>query len=373
MKTILIISPDSIRKPYGGLGVYLQETLKRFPSDYRFLVIGVDTDETHKGINYLYTTLKLYNEVKEASEWLKTCSLIHCMDANTFAYGLQFKKALNIPLIVHVHLSEYQLVKDLSKYMNVGQLPFELGAIELNGILNADHVIHVSHKYAARFPQSDKVSVVWNGINAKDFQSNSYLNVQLPGNPANRKIVFIGRFTYQKGVQNLVNSTIPANTDLYLIGGGQGSNSALTRYVQLQASKKSNVHYLGALWGEEKKAVLQQCDAMIVPSVHEPFGIVALEAMAAGKLLISSRVGGMADFLDSSNYLHCGITPLEITVALAKFSKMQKAEIEKITHTATQEVLPYFTWENAVNKLKTIYQQQLTKHNHEKYKIGLFR
>ncbi|MCH8494011.1 MAG: glycosyltransferase family 4 protein [Balneolales bacterium] len=357
---VIILSPDSIRKPFGGLGVYLQETLKRFPAEYHFIVEGPATDAPHRGSNYTYV-----NDIRTINmSFLQSCKVIHAMDANTFKTGVQLKTVLGIPLICHIHLSEAKLCEDLASAADMFMSPVTPHAgLELFGLRHADHIIHVSAAYANRFNKKPNVSIVHNGIDRNQFQRTLSRHVQLPGNPTNRKLLFIGRFTAQKGLHNLLETRLPSNVNMYFIGGGLGTDPTISRALNNYLKRESNAFYMGQMWGEDKLSVLQQCDGMIVPSIHEPFGIVALEALASNCLLISSYADGMQDFLRQDYALYCGKEPGTIQKALNQFATMSQQQLNAMKVRA-QSILPHFTWENAVNRINNIY-NYLTTQNHE--------
>jgi glycosyltransferase involved in cell wall biosynthesis len=360
---ILIFTPDSIRQPFGGLGVYLAETLKRFPANYQFVVIGPNTDAAHTTANYVYYP-KLRNFKSSWLSILGRFDLIHAMDGSAMMPAIAAKRFLNIPLITHIHLSEEKLIDDLVRH--TGELlaaDYTAHAqYERDGIANADAVIHVSHAYAARFRHrpGQPVYVVHNGIDASAIRQ-PVPAVKLPGN-APRKLLYIGRFTGQKGIAELSQVNIPSNIDLYYVGDTKTADPNIAKQIA-QHCRYPNVHYLGKQWGSAKIAILQQCDAMIVPSIHEPFGIVALEAIAANCLLLSSFAGGMRDFLSTDFAIPCGTRSETIGVAVAKFATMPQSSIDAMT-CAARQILPSFTWEMAVQKLMHIYQQQQTTYHH---------
>jgi glycosyltransferase involved in cell wall biosynthesis len=360
---VLIFTPDSIRQPFGGLGVYLAETLSRFPAGYEFVVIGPNTDTAHNGNRYTYFPA-LSTFTKAMLPKLGRFDLIHAMDGSVMIKAIAAKKASQIPLIVHIHLSEEKLLDDMVEHNNT----FWAGDYTVNarhereGLAAADAVIHVSHAYAQRFRHKpgQAVYVVHNGIDAPVFRQ-TVPAVQLPGT-APKKLLYIGRFTGQKGIAALSQVNIPSKVDLYYVGDTKTADENIARQIA-QHCQYPNVHYLGKQWGASKIAIIQQCDAMIVPSIHEPFGIVALEAIAANCLLIASFVGGMKDFLSTDYAIPCGTRPETIEVAVAKFATMPQSSIDAMT-SAARQILPLFTWEMAVQKLIHIYQQQQTTNHH---------
>jgi glycosyltransferase involved in cell wall biosynthesis len=65
-----------------------------------------------------------------------------------------------------------------------------------------------------------------------------------------------------------------------------------------------NIHFIGFVSDAEREALFKKCYLAVFPSLYEPFGIVALEAMAYSKPTIVSNVGGLKSIID---HLHTGL------------------------------------------------------------------
>jgi len=114
-------------------------------------------------------------------------------------------------------------------------------------------------------------------------------------------IGYAGRLVYEKGVQDLV-SALPElrrrHLGLRLVIAGDGPHKA-----ELQAQAKAlrvqrAISFTGFLGAGELPAVLAASNAVVVPSIYEPFGMVALEAASAGAPLAVARTGGLAEIVE---------------------------------------------------------------------------
>lgn len=108
-------------------------------------------------------------------------------------------------------------------------------------------------------------------------------------------LAFLGRLVPEKGVQVLLAALphllaeFPALT---LVIAGEGP---LRPELEAQAAPfGERVRFAGFLAGDAKAALLAHADLVVMPSLYEPFGLVALEALAAGAPLLASDVGGLA-------------------------------------------------------------------------------
>jgi glycogen synthase len=161
----------------------------------------------------------------------------------------------------------------------------------------------ISHvKYAFGLP-TDKLVMVPNGVNIgtyadktsdlKEFRAKFAL-------PEEKIILFVGRLVYEKGVHVLVNAAqkilSKVNAKLIIVGSGY-MKEQLSNIVK-SMGLEHKVLFQGFL-DEQTLINLQKCaDVSVVPSLFEPFGIVALEAMAAKSPVVVSDTGGLSEIVE---------------------------------------------------------------------------
>lgn len=119
-----------------------------------------------------------------------------------------------------------------------------------------------------------------------------------PLNPHNPLVLgAYGRFCQQKGFDRLLKSMqhLPQLT-LYLAGSGE--DEPLLRAL---AEGLGNVHFLGRI--DDVPQFLETCDVVVIPSRYEPFGLVCLEALAAGRPVVVADVDGLPEQVQG-----CGLT-----------------------------------------------------------------
>ncbi len=163
----------------------------------------------------------------------------------------------------------------------------------INGILNrADAIFTTSESYISgseylpRF--RDKCRIVSYGIEEKKYlesQLTPILSKQLTKNC--KKLLFVGRLVYYKGVGVLIDAFARVSgAELFIVGTGS-DEEALRAQAEPLGDK---VHFLGVLSDEELKSAFADCDIFVLPSVEksEAFGIVQLEAMIYGKPVINT-------------------------------------------------------------------------------------
>jgi glycogen(starch) synthase len=111
-------------------------------------------------------------------------------------------------------------------------------------------------------------------------------------------LLYFGRLEYEKGVHDLV-ATLPRIRRAYpgtrLVVAGTGTaHDQLVAAAQTHRVRRS-ITFTGHLPDADLAALLRAVDAVVLPSRYEPFGIVALEAAAAGAPLVASTAGGLGE------------------------------------------------------------------------------
>ncbi|HEX3781797.1 MAG TPA: glycosyltransferase family 4 protein [Pseudonocardiaceae bacterium] len=111
-------------------------------------------------------------------------------------------------------------------------------------------------------------------------------------------LVFFGRLEWEKGVQDLI-AALPrirlARPGTRLVVAGKGNHEAELVVAARRHRVRRAVDFVGHLSDRELRAALAAADAVVLPSKYEPFGIVALEAAAAGAPLVASTAGGLGE------------------------------------------------------------------------------
>jgi D-inositol-3-phosphate glycosyltransferase len=129
----------------------------------------------------------------------------------------------------------------------------------------------------------------------------------LPRRPASGRMVFaaIGRLSVEKGFRVFVDAAIEflragGDAEFLLCGNWSvGRGSALERGIRARINTETSAGRIRAIGFQEDVAeFLKEADVLVVPSLREGFGIVAVEALARGRPVIASRVGGLPEIVD---------------------------------------------------------------------------
>jgi glycosyltransferase involved in cell wall biosynthesis len=147
--------------------------------------------------------------------------------------------------------------------------------------------------------------VIYNGINTNDFkETRTDIDVRIKHRiPANGLCIFsLGRIAEMKGFQVVIN-LLPAlkkngQVVKYLIAGQDDGYKAQLEQLVHTLNITECVEFVGCLSLEEKKQYIKQCDVFAIPSLWEPFGLVALEGMIFKKPILSGGNGALGEVMD---------------------------------------------------------------------------
>ena len=258
--------------------------------------------------------LDLFNSVIDNNRYLVTkarelhnsnpYSLIHVHEWLTASAGIELKQAWKVPLIATIHATERG--RHHSHVPN--ETSREINQLEWQVCFEAWRLIVCSSYMAgelARFfdVPLDKVTLIPNGVDVTPFESCSaerMRELKTRYAPHGEKLLFyIGRITPEKGVQVLLQA-LPSIREKYpnvrLLVAGRNSEQMQPLVDELGIGEA--VDLLGFIDSETRECLYRSVDAAVFPSLYEPFGIVALEAMAAGCNVIASDAGGLNEVVD---------------------------------------------------------------------------
>ena len=232
--------------------------------------------------------------------------LVHAHDWLTYEAGILAKKNYGIPLVAHVHATEY----DRAGNHEGNPLIHE---IEREGLMLADKIIAVSDftkriihdKYQIPL---NKIDVIYNSLD-EGYYSNYKYDDSLYKYATSLKqdgytiVSTVGRFTVQKGLDFFMDAArkaIDKNPKLLFIfaGDGEERNHLISKAATLGISK--NVVFTGFIRGKKLRDIYSLSDIFVMSSVSEPFGLTALEAAYHGNSLILTNQSGVSEVIWSA-------------------------------------------------------------------------
>ncbi len=266
--------------------------------------------------------------------------VIDCHDWMTYAAGISARAVSGRPFVAHIHATEF----DRSPF---GPNP-EIVEREQAGLLAATRVVSNSRMLKRRVVQEygvppDLVDVIHWGVERRAPPP----EIREPGpfGSAGPVVLFVGRVTHQKGPRYFVETARRVSDFLpaarYIVAGeGDELPDTMMRAAELGIADR--VFFTGGLSRSEIERVFSIADICVMPSVSEPFGIVALESLRSGIPCIVPRETGAAEAL--TNVLKVDFWDIdEMTnqvVALARYPALHS---ELRSRGLAELALPRFT------------------------------
>jgi glycogen(starch) synthase len=150
--------------------------------------------------------------------------------------------------------------------------------------------------------EEEKVSVIANGIDPEDLQPHDRpelerLRAQFAA-PDQRLVLLVGRLVYEKGFQialEAMPALIERLPDTRFLVAGSGTHEPELRRQAAELGLMGHGTFLGWIGDDVLHSLYRIADVCVVPSIYEPFGLVALEAMASGCPCIVADTGGLRE------------------------------------------------------------------------------
>ena len=275
-----------------------------------------------------------------------------------------------LPVVYHVHSTEEQrsggagseVVKHLERRM----------ADDADRIITVSYAMR-DHLLSIGYPPN-KIRVCWNGCNPENYDPKNVDETKVEelrkhyGIKADEKVIFfIGRLTWVKGIQNLVQA-MPSilvdfpKTKLVVLGKGEQFDDLVALTKRLNIADKV---IFDSKWVSEEDRILHYAmsDVCVFPSLSEPFGIVSLEAMSMEKpVVVGARgISGFTEQIINTGPEKCGVhingnDPADIAWGVKEVFKNPEEAI-KWGENGRRRVLQYFTWKKVAENAISIYKE----------------
>jgi len=257
----------------------------------------------------IYTRAVATNELLDARAtelWdeFEGFDLIHAHDWLVGIAAIELKLRHKCPLVATIHATER------GRWRNAtlpNQLSKNIDAVERNLTFEAWRVIACSRymvselKWLFALP-SDKLDMIPNGITMAQvdrFSPTELAIFRARYAPPDAPLIFsVGRLVYEKGFHVLLQAMprvlkeFPA-AKLVLAGKGPLAGELRTQATALGIAE--NVYFAGFISDDDRDRFFSVASCAVFPSLYEPFGIVALEAMKYGCPVVASDVGGLGE------------------------------------------------------------------------------
>jgi glycosyltransferase involved in cell wall biosynthesis len=272
-------------------GVHVYRFNSKVPS-YSFLswVFSMNQNMAEKAVDVINS----YDE---------NVDLIHGHDWLVANAATKVRNAYGKPLVSTIHATEIGRRQGIhNEYQR------NINDVEKSMIDQSLEVIccssYMAHQISETFSVSrERLHVIPNGVDVSRFDAKTDVKAvrRRYAKPDEKLVLYVGRLVYEKGVHVLIGavpkvlSSLP-NVSFAIVGEG-----GMQDYLEKEAwdfGVADHVFFTGFVDGETLVSLYKASDVCVVPSLYEPFGITALEAMAARTPVVVSDTGGLAEIVE---------------------------------------------------------------------------
>jgi glycogen synthase len=348
---VTVLSPDgttqttirirSALRPYDTPGVYNMR-LAGIPREHLDIYGG---DLAAAIEEYTAASIEITRDVQP--------SVVHCHDWMTYEAGIRAASHHRCPLVTHIHATEFDRT-------HFHPNPW-IADFELRGFLAADRIIAVS-RYTKQILMehygipADKIAVVHNGTSEHLIPQVDALqsSARLARHPI---VLFLGRLVLQKGPRQFLDMAAAVHRhrqDAQFVMAGDGHMLPELMEYAVHLGLGDAVVFTGKVSSREVSALYKAASCFVMPSLSEPFGLVALEAAAHGTPVILSKQSGVAEVLDHAFHVDFWDTEKMADCVLTILREQPLAEQLR---SEAPRVLSHLTWQKQAGIVRSIYEQ----------------
>lgn len=349
---VQILSPQS-SVASGGSTIRIPSGLQPYDECASYDARLQDFDLKDDGIRQLYGR-NLGEEVQRFTDIAVQMTkdvhpdIVHTHDWMTLEAGVQASQYHRKPLVAHVHATELDRTEFHPN-------PWIFNR-EMLGLRKADHIMAVSGYTRSLLVREygipeDKITVLHNGT----FHAEPYARTSGSRHVHHPLVLFLGRLTVQKGAAYFIKAArriADHNPDVRFVIAGEGYLLPQLLRQVCQAGLQDKIIFAGHVTSAEAKKLYAKAACFVMPSVSEPFGLVALEAITHGAPVVLSKQSGAAevvhnalqvDFWDTEKMADCILTVLR--------EEPLRAEMKA----QTPRILSNHTWVRQGRKMLSVY------------------
>lgn len=293
--------------------------------------------------------------------------IIHGHDWLVFWASKVLKHSFTTPLIYTIHATEFGrnqgIYNDMQRYIN--DLEW-YASFEAWKLIICSQYMNNEVRNLFQVPE-DKAVVIGNGVNEENYRGDSSPAYRdFYASPDEDIVFYVGRIVREKGIQVLIQAIpeiLKTNPKTKFVIAGKGPYLDNLRSLAEYLGVAERVYFTGFISDRERNNLYRIADVAVFPSLYEPFGIVALEAMVTRTPVIVSEVGGLAEFVrDGENGLTVKPNDPQQLAEKIRFLLNNKERAREMASRAYEIVKRDFTWDEIANKTLAVYEEVIAEY-----------
>jgi glycogen(starch) synthase len=290
--------------------------------------------------------------------------LVHSHDWLVADAARRIARPLDLPWLVTVHATEYGRHQGWVKESPQS----DIHALEGQMAADADRLItcsqymrgHVERVFGVK---RSRITVIPNGVDRGELEPLEADTGELRARFAAEDellVLLVGRLVYEKGFHLALDALAPVihrrGRIRFVVAGTGSAEQELRRQAKrLRVSGRGT--FLGWVGDDMLHSLYLAADLCIVPSIYEPFGIVALEAMASGCLCIVADTGGLREVVPGDETVGLRFRARDADALRVQLERVLEDDSERLRLVAeAKEHVLSFDWVDVAGKTRSVYE-----------------
>jgi len=183
--------------------------------------------------------------------------------------------------------------------------------------------------------------------------------------PEERLVCYVGRLDQEKGIDVLLHAFAQLSghlPGLRLVLVGEGQRQAELQQLVGELGMTGQVTFLGYVAFPALAAIYRAAEVVVVPSLYEPFGLVALEAMAAGRPVVAAEAGGLTEIVTEGATGLC-VPPGDAGALAAALERVLSdgALAGRLARQGREHAVSGYSWSRVAELTRDCYRRALAK------------
>ncbi|MGH2830001.1 MAG: glycosyltransferase family 4 protein [Actinomycetota bacterium] len=291
--------------------------------------------------------------------------VVHAHDWLVAYAAASVKNTFGLPLVSTIHATEYGRHQgNLPGPMNklIHQVEWWL-TYESRRTITCSRYMNEECRRIFELP-AQKMDVIPNGVDLDSFAApdgvEEFRAKRLA--PGEKMIFYAGRLEYEKGVQTVLDALpiVLGRTPVRFYVAGIGTHAEALREHVTRDGLEGIVEFCGFVPDEELRMYYAAADLAVVPSLYEPFGMVALETMAAGTPCIAADTGGLRELVvhEATGLRFTPGDPASLAGAMLRLLNDRRLD-KRLTVDARRTLDDQFSWRRIAAETALVYERAI--------------
>jgi glycogen synthase len=296
--------------------------------------------------------------------------IVHAHDWLVAYAAAAAKNCFELPMVATVHATEFgrhqgYLPGPMNKLIH--QVEWWL-SYEARRVISCSEYMRDQVRTIFELP-ADKQDVIPNGVDLNEFDRPEGIGAWRAARvkEGEKLLFFAGRLEYEKGVQTVLDALprVLEHEPVRFVVAGVGTHASALREHATRLGLDDRVEFLGFIEEEELRMWYAAADLAVVPSLYEPFGMVALETMASGTPCIAADTGGLRELVvhEATGLRFTPGDPESLAGVILRLTTDRRLD-QRLTVDARRMLNDQYSWDSIARRTVEVYERAIDEEHH---------